>query len=66
MRFLANVLNHLHVYVEAFRKCKELLNVSLIELFYMVNGFAKGKALGFAYGSFKEWIYCPLSRAMGQ
>jgi len=21
-----------------------------------VNGFAKGKALGFAYGSFKEWI----------
>jgi len=32
----------------------------------IVNGFAKGKALSFAYGSFKERIYCPLTRATGQ
>jgi hypothetical protein len=31
-----------------------------------LNGFAKGKAQSFAYGSFKEYINCPLSRATGQ
>jgi len=31
-----------------------------------VNGFVKVKALGFAYGSFKECIYCPLTRATGR
>ena len=35
-------------------------NQMLLFSFILVNGFAKGKALSFAFGSFKEWINCPL------
>ena len=32
----------------------------------VVNDFVKGKAFSFAYGSFMERIYCPLTQATGQ